>query len=135
MASLSLSIHWTWSVCYNIMGVTIGCHSGLYTLRQVNMSIIFLQAMDWELLSFIRLFVISHNCLCFPICRISGKILEFETVTQTEATRRRYRYLSHFSLTTSFQVHSFFNFLEQFSRAYKTVISDNFPIFSFVKLI
>lgn len=36
--------------------------------------------------------------------RISGKILEFETVTQTEATRRRYRYLSHFSLTTSFQL-------------------------------
>ncbi|KAE8650799.1 RING finger protein 10 isoform X2 [Cucumis sativus] len=36
--------------------------------------------------------------------RISGKILEYETVTQTEATRRRYRYLSHFSLTTSFQL-------------------------------
>ncbi|XP_038901660.1 RING finger protein 10 isoform X1 [Benincasa hispida] len=43
----------------------------------------------------------SYNRL--PL-RISGKILEFETVTQTEATRRRYRYLSHFSLTTSFQL-------------------------------
>ncbi|KAF5725587.1 RING finger protein 10-like [Tripterygium wilfordii] len=36
--------------------------------------------------------------------RISGKILQMETVTQTEATRRRYRYLSHFSLTTTFQL-------------------------------
>lgn len=36
--------------------------------------------------------------------RLSGKILELETVTQTEAMRRRYRYLSHFSLTTTFQL-------------------------------
>uniref|UniRef100_A0A5B7BNR4 Putative RING finger protein 10 isoform X1 n=1 Tax=Davidia involucrata TaxID=16924 RepID=A0A5B7BNR4_DAVIN len=36
--------------------------------------------------------------------RISGKILQLETVTQSEAIRRRYRYLSHFSLTTSFQL-------------------------------
>ncbi|XWS40517.1 hypothetical protein CRYUN_Cryun17cG0001900 [Craigia yunnanensis] len=34
--------------------------------------------------------------------RISGRILELETVTQSEAVRRRYRYLSHFSLTTTF---------------------------------
>ncbi|XP_010929676.1 uncharacterized protein [Elaeis guineensis] len=36
--------------------------------------------------------------------RLSGKILELETVTQTEAMRKRYRYLSHFSLTTTFQL-------------------------------
>ncbi|XP_059645281.1 uncharacterized RING finger protein P8B7.23 [Cornus florida] len=36
--------------------------------------------------------------------RISGKILQLETVTQSEAMRRRYRYLSHFSLTTTFQL-------------------------------
>ncbi|KAF9618945.1 hypothetical protein IFM89_002940 [Coptis chinensis] len=36
--------------------------------------------------------------------RISGKILELETLTQTEAVRRRYRFLSHFSLTTTFQL-------------------------------
>ncbi|KAH7664016.1 putative E3 ubiquitin ligase protein [Dioscorea alata] len=36
--------------------------------------------------------------------RISGVILELETVTQSEAMRRRYRYLSHFSLTTTFQL-------------------------------
>ncbi|XP_024963738.1 RING finger protein 10 isoform X1 [Cynara cardunculus var. scolymus] len=36
--------------------------------------------------------------------RISGKILQLETVTQSEAARRRYRYLSHFSLTTTFQL-------------------------------
>ncbi|XWS43946.1 hypothetical protein CRYUN_Cryun15aG0002000 [Craigia yunnanensis] len=36
--------------------------------------------------------------------RISGRILEMETVTQSEAVRRRYRYLSHFSLTTTFQL-------------------------------
>ncbi|KAF3967124.1 hypothetical protein CMV_008838 [Castanea mollissima] len=35
--------------------------------------------------------------------RISGRILQLETVTQSEAIRRRYRYLSHFSLTTTFQ--------------------------------
>ncbi|EEF49344.1 conserved hypothetical protein [Ricinus communis] len=36
--------------------------------------------------------------------RISGKILQLEVVTQSEAMRRRYRYLSHFSLTTTFQL-------------------------------
>lgn len=36
--------------------------------------------------------------------RISGKILQMESVTQSEAMRRRYRFLSHFSLTTTFQV-------------------------------
>ncbi|XP_044502643.1 RING finger protein 10 isoform X3 [Mangifera indica] len=36
--------------------------------------------------------------------RISGRILQLETVTQSEAIRRRYRYLSHFSLTTTFQL-------------------------------
>jgi hypothetical protein len=37
-------------------------------------------------------------------CRISGRILQLETVTQSEAIRRHYRYPSHFSLTTTFQV-------------------------------
>ncbi|XP_059294373.1 uncharacterized protein LOC132047359 isoform X2 [Lycium ferocissimum] len=36
--------------------------------------------------------------------RISGKILQMESVTQSEAMRRRYRFLSHFSLTTTFQL-------------------------------
>lgn len=36
--------------------------------------------------------------------RISGKIFQLESVTQSEAMRRRYRYLSHFSLTTTFQL-------------------------------
>nr|CAD1836664.1 unnamed protein product [Ananas comosus var. bracteatus] len=36
--------------------------------------------------------------------RLSGKILELESVTQSEAMRRRYRFLSHFSLTTTFQL-------------------------------
>ncbi|KAL2529271.1 RING/U-box superfamily protein [Forsythia ovata] len=36
--------------------------------------------------------------------RITGKILQLETVTQSEAMRRRYRFLSHFSLTTTFQL-------------------------------
>ncbi|WOL11466.1 RING finger protein 10 isoform X1 [Canna indica] len=35
---------------------------------------------------------------------ISGEILELESVTQSEAMRKRYRYLSHFSLTTTFQL-------------------------------
>ncbi|CAM0945678.1 unnamed protein product [Alopecurus aequalis] len=34
---------------------------------------------------------------------VTGKILELETITQSEATRKRYRFLSHFSLTTTFQ--------------------------------
>ncbi|KAI0528530.1 hypothetical protein KFK09_001072 [Dendrobium nobile] len=36
--------------------------------------------------------------------RISGVILELEMITQSEAMRKRYRYLSHFSLTTTFQL-------------------------------
>ncbi|KAK6928595.1 Zinc finger, C3HC4 RING-type [Dillenia turbinata] len=36
--------------------------------------------------------------------RICGKVLQLEIVTQSEAMRRRYRYLSHFSLTTTFQL-------------------------------
>ncbi|OMO85542.1 Zinc finger, RING-type [Corchorus capsularis] len=36
--------------------------------------------------------------------RMSGRILELETITQSEAVRKRYRYLSHFSLTTTFQL-------------------------------
>ncbi|CAM8902099.1 unnamed protein product [Rhodiola kirilowii] len=43
------------------------------------------------------------NCNMLPN-RISGRILHLETVTQTEAMRKRYRYLSHFSLTTTFQL-------------------------------
>ncbi|XP_050384380.1 uncharacterized protein LOC126800991 isoform X2 [Argentina anserina] len=35
--------------------------------------------------------------------RISGRVLQLETITQSEAMRRRYRYLSHFSLTTVLQ--------------------------------
>lgn len=42
--------------------------------------------------------------LHFYDCRLSGRILQLETVTQTESIRRRYRYLSHFSLTTTFLV-------------------------------
>ncbi|ERN06158.1 RING finger protein 10 [Amborella trichopoda] len=36
--------------------------------------------------------------------RISGKILELETVTLSEVMRRRFRFLSHLSLTTTFQL-------------------------------
>ncbi|XP_004304564.1 PREDICTED: RING finger protein 10-like [Fragaria vesca subsp. vesca] len=42
----------------------------------------------------------SHDMLPH---RINGRILQLETVTQSEALRRRYRYLSHFSLTTILQ--------------------------------
>ncbi|KAI3856684.1 hypothetical protein MKX03_026809 [Papaver bracteatum] len=35
---------------------------------------------------------------------IGGEILELESITQSDAIRRRYRYLSHFSLTTTFQL-------------------------------
>lgn len=35
--------------------------------------------------------------------RISGKILEMEMLTQSEAIRKRYRFLSHLSLTTAIQ--------------------------------
>ncbi|KAM7250447.1 hypothetical protein ACFE04_022330 [Oxalis oulophora] len=36
--------------------------------------------------------------------RIKGRILQLETVTQSEAIRKRYRHLSHFSLTTTFEL-------------------------------
>ncbi|PON35517.1 TNF receptor-associated factor, partial [Parasponia andersonii] len=43
----------------------------------------------------------SHDLLPDRIC---GKILQLETVTQSEAIRRRLRFLSHFSLTTTLQL-------------------------------
>eukprot|EP01018_Ginkgo_biloba_P017369 Gb_01733 [translate_table: standard] len=43
----------------------------------------------------------SHDML--P-SRIGGKILQMEMITQSEAMRKRYRYLSHFPLTTTFQL-------------------------------
>ncbi|XVF16106.1 hypothetical protein REPUB_Repub10bG0002700 [Reevesia pubescens] len=68
----------------------------------------FYQAVDGQL---IILHPLNVKCLLhhygsydsFPH-RISGRILELETITQSEAVRRRYRYLSHFSLTTTFQL-------------------------------
>ncbi|KAK1259238.1 hypothetical protein QJS04_geneDACA021794 [Acorus gramineus] len=36
--------------------------------------------------------------------RVGGKILQLETVTQSGSMRKRYRFLSHFSLTTTFQL-------------------------------
>ncbi|GAB2284090.1 hypothetical protein Dimus_018563 [Dionaea muscipula] len=36
--------------------------------------------------------------------RVSGRILQLETVTQSEVIRRRYRFLSHFPLTATFQL-------------------------------
>ncbi|KAK1309713.1 hypothetical protein QJS10_CPA08g00416 [Acorus calamus] len=36
--------------------------------------------------------------------RIGGKILQLETVIQSGSMRKRYRFLSHFSLTTTFQL-------------------------------
>ncbi|KAJ7522618.1 hypothetical protein O6H91_18G019800 [Diphasiastrum complanatum] len=36
--------------------------------------------------------------------RLEGKILEMETISQSESMRRRYRYLSHFPLTTTIQL-------------------------------
>lgn len=36
--------------------------------------------------------------------KVGGNILQLETVTQSETMRRRYRFLSHFSLTTTFQL-------------------------------
>lgn len=49
-------------------------------------------------------FMFHKYKLLFINFRISGRILQLESVTQSEAMRRRYRYLSHFSLTTTFQV-------------------------------
>ncbi|XP_057868844.2 uncharacterized protein LOC131075912 [Cryptomeria japonica] len=43
----------------------------------------------------------SYESLPPSIC---GKILEMETVTQTEGIRKRYRYLSHFPLTATFKL-------------------------------
>lgn len=63
---------------------------------------------SWKSNDDVFIFLLSNihlsNNFGFVHCRISGKILQLETVTQSEAMRRRYRYLSHFSLTTTFQV-------------------------------
>ncbi|WJX51028.1 hypothetical protein P8452_37260 [Trifolium repens] len=41
---------------------------------------------------------------CQNFTRISGRILQLETETQSKAMRRRYQFLSHFPLTTIFQL-------------------------------
>jgi len=46
---------------------------------------------------------LAYDCFLF-VCRIGGKILQLETFTQSEVIRKRFRYLSHFPLTTTFQV-------------------------------
>ncbi|XP_021298041.1 RING finger protein 10 isoform X2 [Herrania umbratica] len=83
-------------------------HFGGFRNAKDNDSYTFYQAVDGQ---HIILHPLNVKCLLhhygsydsFPQ-RISGRILELETVTQSEAVRRRYRYLSHFSLTTTFQL-------------------------------
>eukprot|EP00252_Welwitschia_mirabilis_P010012 TRINITY_DN23035_c0_g1_i1.p1 TRINITY_DN23035_c0_g1~~TRINITY_DN23035_c0_g1_i1.p1 ORF type:complete len:798 (+),score=151.89 TRINITY_DN23035_c0_g1_i1:152-2545(+) len=68
----------------------------------------FYQAADGQL---IILHPLNMKCLrhhfgnydSLPI-RISGRILQLDTVSQSEDSRKRYRYLSHFPLTTVFQL-------------------------------
>lgn len=58
--------------------------------------------------------------------RISGRILQLETVTQSEAMRKRYRFLSHFSLTTTLEVCSRFLVILSFATVlYFAVVSDH----------
>lgn len=57
--------------------------------------------LKYSILNIHKLLLHLENILNY---RISGKILQLESITQSEAMRRRYRYLSHFSLTTTFQV-------------------------------
>ncbi|KAK1368818.1 RING finger protein 10 [Heracleum sosnowskyi] len=76
--------------------------------KKENDSYNFYQAVDGQhlILHSINLKCLLHNCGSYGRLphRIHGKILQLETVTQSEAMRKRYRYLSHFSLTTPFQL-------------------------------
>lgn len=62
------------------------------------------EGINEAILEFIYLVTLYLLKLDFMNYRISGKILQLDTITQSEAMRRRYRYLSHFPLTTTFQV-------------------------------
>ncbi|KAL6960360.1 hypothetical protein U1Q18_038125 [Sarracenia purpurea var. burkii] len=76
--------------------------------RKVNDSYNFYQAVDGQnlVLHPLNLKCLLHHYGSSDLLphRVSGKILQMETVTQSEAMRRRYRFLSHFSLATSFQL-------------------------------
>ncbi|KAK2968813.1 hypothetical protein RJ640_028206 [Escallonia rubra] len=76
--------------------------------RKDNNSYNFYQVVDGQhlILHPLNMKCLLHHYGCYDKLpqRISGKILQLETVTQSEAMRRRYRYLSHFSLTTTFQL-------------------------------
>ncbi|MED6105927.1 hypothetical protein PIB30_000051 [Stylosanthes scabra] len=83
-------------------------HSNGIGETKENDSYNFFQAVDGQ---HIILHPLNTKCLLhhygsydmFPH-RITGKILQMETVTQSEAMRRRYKFLSHFPLTTTFQL-------------------------------
>ncbi|XP_047333931.1 RING finger protein 10 [Impatiens glandulifera] len=78
------------------------------TDKKENNSYNFYQAVDGQ---YIILHPLNLKCLLHHYGsyedlphRIGGKILELESVTQSEAIRKRYRFISHFSLTTTFQL-------------------------------
>ncbi|KAK9050540.1 hypothetical protein SSX86_030488, partial [Deinandra increscens subsp. villosa] len=78
------------------------------TDKKIKGSYEFYQAVDGQLLILhpLNMKCLLHHYGNYDMLpqRISGKILQLETITQSEAMRRRYRYLSHFSLTTTFQL-------------------------------
>ncbi|KAL2939615.1 RING finger protein 10 [Bienertia sinuspersici] len=61
-------------------------------------------AKEKELYNFYQCLLHHYGSYDLLPSRVTGKILQLESMTQSEATRRRYRYLSHFPLTTTFQV-------------------------------
>ncbi|GLT68725.1 hypothetical protein SLA2020_409310 [Shorea laevis] len=83
-------------------------HSSSSNSGKDNDSYNFYQAVDGQhiILHPLNMKCLLHHYGTYDLLpqRVSGRILELETVTQSEAMRRRYRYLSHFSLTTTFQL-------------------------------
>ncbi|PWA75581.1 Zinc finger, C3HC4 RING-type [Artemisia annua] len=79
-----------------------------FTDKKIKASYDFYQAADGQhlILHPLNMKCLLHHYGSYDMLpqRISGKILQLETITQSEAIRRRYRYLSHFSLTTTFQL-------------------------------
>ncbi|GLT81591.1 hypothetical protein SLE2022_000330 [Rubroshorea leprosula] len=83
-------------------------HSSSSNSGKDNDSYNFYQAVDGQhiILHPLNMKCLLHHYGTYDLLpqRVSGRVLELETVTQSEAMRRRYRYLSHFSLTTTFQL-------------------------------
>lgn len=106
IGSLEVSDESLSSLCND--GKSVQIQANDFRDKKENDSYNFYQAVDGQhlILHPINLKCLLHHYGSYDKLphRIHGKIVQLETVTQSQEMRKRYRYLSHFSLTTTFQL-------------------------------